>query len=147
MRLLLDTHALIWWLTDDERLGPKERDAIADSETIVHVSAANLWEISIKASLGRIEVDADELTARLEENAFVELPISWSHAVRAGSLPRHHDDPFDRMLIAQAQEEQLILVSYDGAFADYDVELMPAPRTRGQKPVPRRKSDPDKAGT
>jgi PIN domain nuclease of toxin-antitoxin system len=138
VRLLLDTHTLIWWLTNDKRLGSGERDAIADGETIVHVSAANLWEISIKASLGRIDVDTDELTARMEQDAFVELPISWTHAVRAGSLPRHHDDPFDRMLIAQAQEEQLILVSYDGAFSDYEVELMPSPRKRGQKPGPRR---------
>lgn len=138
MRLLLDTHTLIWWLTDDKRLGSAERDAIANGETIVHVSAANLWEISIQASLGRIDVDVDEMTARLKENAFVELPISWSHAVRAGSLPRHHEDPFDRMLIAQAQEEQLILVSYDGAFSDYDVELLPHPQKRGRKPGPRR---------
>ncbi|MGH9318687.1 MAG: type II toxin-antitoxin system VapC family toxin [Vicinamibacteria bacterium] len=128
MRLLLDTHALIWWLTDNKRLRAPERDAISDRETIVHVSAATLWEISIKASLGRIDADDKELSARLEENAFVELPIMWRHGRRAGSLPRHHDDPFDRMLIAQAQQEQLILVSYDPAFRNYDVELMPISR-------------------
>ncbi|HSF15085.1 MAG TPA: type II toxin-antitoxin system VapC family toxin [Vicinamibacteria bacterium] len=125
MRLLLDTHTLIWWLTDDKRLLSPERDAISDGETIAHVSAATLWEISMKRNLGRIDVDEDELSARLEGNAFVELSITSRHGRRAGSLPRHHDDPFDRMLIAQAQEEQLILVSYDGAFRDYDVELMP----------------------
>ncbi|HXV61828.1 MAG TPA: type II toxin-antitoxin system VapC family toxin [Vicinamibacteria bacterium] len=126
MRLLLDTHTLIWWLTDDKRLLSPERDSISDGETIAHVSAATLWEISIKRNLGRIDVDEEELSARLEEDAFVELSITWRHGRRAGSLPRHHDDPFDRMLIAQAQEEQLILVSYDGTFRDYDVELMPS---------------------
>jgi PIN domain nuclease of toxin-antitoxin system len=133
MRLLLDTHTLIWWLTDDKRLRTPERDAISDSEAIVHVSAATLWEISIKASLGRIDVEDDELSEGLKENAFVELPIAWPHGRRAGSLPRHHDDPFDRMLIAQAQHEQLILVSYDPTFRAYDVELMPRSRERPER--------------
>lgn len=139
MRLLVDTHTLIWWLTDDKKLQAPERDAIANDETIVHVSAATLWEISIKASLGRIALDQTELSARLVDDAFLELPIRWSHGRRAGALPRHHDDPFDRMLVAQAQEEQLILVSYDGVFGDYDVVLMP---TRDASPAtssPRRR--------
>ena len=102
MRLLLDTHTLLWWTTDDKRLQVPERDAIADEDSIVWVSAASLWEISIKASLGRLELDSVNLGRELERNNFLELPILWRHAESAGSLPRHHDDPFDRMLIAQA---------------------------------------------
>lgn len=127
MKLLLDTHALLWWTTDDGRLKAREREAIEDERAIVWVSAASLWEISIKASLGRIHLGDVDLPRELGRSLFLELPIQWSHAERAGSLPRHHDDPFDRMLIAQAQAEQLVLVSYDRAFHGYDVALMPAP--------------------
>lgn len=127
MRLLLDTHALLWWASDDERLQPAERDAIGDEDSIVWVSAASLWEISIKRKLGRIELVHSDLERELKRSSFLELAIAWQHAERAGSLPRHHDDPFDRMLIAQAQAEQLVLVSYDPAFSDYDVALRPAP--------------------
>ena len=126
MRLLLYTHALLWWTTDDKRLKDREREAIADEDAIVWVSAASIWEISIKASLGRIELDNVELRRELDRNNFLELPIHWQHAEAAGSLPRHHDDPFDRMLIAQAQTEQLVLVSYDRAFREYDVPLSPS---------------------
>ena len=126
MRLLLDTHALLWWAVDDRRLKPAERDTIADEDTIVWVSAATIWEISIKRCLGRIEIDDADLSQELARNTFLELPIDWRHAELAGSLPRHHDDPFDRMLIAQAQAEQLVLVSYDEAFRNYDVSLAPS---------------------
>jgi len=127
LRLLLDTHALLWWASDDERLKPTERDAIGDEDSIVWVSAASLWEISIKRKLGRIELVHSDLERELKRSNFLELAIAWQHAESAGSLPRHHDDPFDRMLIAQAQAEQLVLVSYDPAFRDYDVALRPAP--------------------
>ncbi len=126
MRLLLDTHALIWWFTADRRLRATERPAIADPEAVVYVSAAAIWEIAIKASLGRIEVKGD-LAQEMEESAFLELPIRWGHARAAGALPRHHEDPFDRMLIAQARVESLTLVSYDPAFRDYEVTLLPKP--------------------
>ena len=126
MRLLLDTHALLWWASDDERLKSTERDAIGDEDAIVWVSSASIWEISIKRKLGRIELVHSDLERELERSNFLELAITWQHAERAGSLPRHHDDPFDRMLIAQAQAEQLVLVSYDPAFSDYDVALRPA---------------------
>lgn len=123
----MDTHALLWWANDDKRLKPPERDAIGDENSIVWVSAASMWEISIKRRLGRIDIDAVDLERELERSNFLELPIAWRHAENAGSLPRHHEDPFDRMLIAQAQAEQLVLVSYDPAFRDYDVALAPAP--------------------
>ncbi len=127
MRLLLDTHALLWWTVDDKRLKKGEREAIADEDALVWVSAASVWEISIKANLGRIEIDKVALKEEIDRNNFLELPILWQHAEAAGSLPRHHDDPFDRMLIAQAQTEQLLLVSYDPVFRDYDVALSPSP--------------------
>ena len=126
MRLLLDTHALLWWTTDDKRLKARERELIANEDAIVWVSAASVWEISIKAILGRVDLGNIDLGRELERNNFLELPITWRHAEVAGSLPRHHEDPFDRMLIAQAQTEQLVLVSYDGAFRDYDVPLAPS---------------------
>lgn len=127
MRLLLDTHAFLWWADEDPRLKPSERDAIAHENSSVWVSAASIWEIAIKKRLGRIELGSADLEQELERSNFLELPIGWRHAEIAGSLPRHHEDPLDRMLIAQAQAEQLILVSYDSAFHDYEVSLAPIP--------------------
>jgi PIN domain nuclease of toxin-antitoxin system len=126
LRLLLDTHALLWWLTDDLRLKRAERAAVADSDAMVHVSAASVWEIAIKASLGKIELDGVDLEGELTANDFIELPVQWGHAMAAGRLPRHHDDPFDRLLIAQAQVEGLVVVSYDSTFRKYGISLLPS---------------------
>ena len=126
MRLLLDTHTLLWWLTADRRLKQTERKAIADPDTVVHVSAASVWEIAIKKGLGRIRVDEAALEREIAGGDFVELPIRWQHACAVSGLPRHHDDPFDRMLIAQARVERLVLVSYDDLFGRYDVSLLPS---------------------
>jgi len=123
--LLLDTHVLLWWLRDDRRLKPSERRAIADPKAVVHVSAATVWEIAIKKSLGRLDVDAEALEREMETGAMVELPVRWRHARAVAALPRHHDDPFDRMLLAQARMEALVVVSYDPAFRQYDVPLLP----------------------
>lgn len=126
MRLLLDTHALLWWVTDDARLSKGAADAIADPASVVHISPVSVWEISIKARLGRVDwndLDPNELAAA---GPFVELPVRIPHGWRAGDLPRHHDDPFDRMLIAQAQLEDLTIVSRDRAFALYDVKVIEA---------------------
>ncbi len=125
MRLLLDTHILLWWLKDDSRLKRPEREAIAHPDSIVQVSAASLWEITIKASLRKIELEDVDLAREIAADDFLELPVRWRHATAAGSLPRHHDDPFDRMMIAQAQLEGLILVSYDDVFRKYSVSLLP----------------------
>ena len=125
MRVLLDAHALLWWLADSPRLGAQAREAIAAADNEVLVSAASLWEISIKRALGRLE-GIDDLAEWLVAEEFAELPIRWSHAMRAGALPRLHDDPFDRMLIAQAQEDGLVLVSSEAAIARYDVVLLGA---------------------
>lgn len=122
MRLLLDTHALLWWLAD-EGLTDQARDAIADPANLVMVSAANAWEISIKKALGKLSAP-DDLERQTEKNGFTALPISIAHGLAAGALPRHHDDPFDRMLIAQAVEEGLTIVTHDKRFSDYDVPLL-----------------------
>jgi PIN domain nuclease of toxin-antitoxin system len=122
--ILLDTHILLWWLADDQRLPSQAAVAIEDPDTEVMVSSASAWEISIKQASGQIEAPDDLLDA-IAANDFRSLAITAAHAVAAGRLPPHHADPFDRMLIAQAQIEGFTLVSVDGRFADYDVELLP----------------------
>lgn len=119
MTLLLDTHVLLWWLMDDERLPPRMRQAIGTTRTSVAVSAASAWEMSIKSALGKLHVPAglhEELTAQ----GFDELDVTIDDGLVAGALPRHHDDPFDRMLIAQALRRDLVLVTVDRGFAAYD---------------------------
>lgn len=124
MRLLLDTHVLLWWLAD-HALSEDARAAIADPISEVAVSAASTWEISIKKALGKLTAP-DDLEERLRLGGFTPLPIRIDHATAAGELPRHHDDPFDRMLIAQAKIEGLTLVTRDGRLSGYDVALLTA---------------------
>ena len=119
MRLLLDTHALLWWLADDARLDQSAADAIAGAE-FVAVSAASAWEIGIKQSLGKLTGPKD-LPAELVANGFTELPVTVAHALAAGALPAHHSDPFDRMLVAQSRLEGLALVTRDDRLADYGI--------------------------
>ncbi len=124
MRLLLDTHALLWWLLGDARLAPPAHDAIADEESVVLVSAATAWEIATRTRIAKLpdaEALAQNLAAVVEANGFRSLPISLEHGQRAGSLPGPHKDPFDRMLVAQAQAENLILVSNEEIFDVYGV--------------------------
>lgn len=123
MRLLLDTRALLCWLAD-EGLTDQARNAIADPDNLVMVSAASAWEISIKKALGKLSAP-DDLERQVDENGFVPLPISITHGIAAGQLPRHHEDPFDRMLIAQAYAEGLTIVTRDKRFADYNVATLP----------------------
>jgi len=123
---LLDTHALIWWQANDPpRLSSRTYDAIADPGSAVFVSAASIWEISIKRARGKLDVPRNVLDA-IEENGFIELPITAFHAERAGSLPLLHTDPFDRMLVAQAQAEGLILVTRDANIPRYGVRTLTA---------------------
>jgi len=124
MRLLLDTHALLWWLSDDQKLSAKVRALIEDPTNQVYVSAVSGWEISIKQALGKLDVDTSKLIDEVEKNGFSLLHVSFQHGIKAGTLPSHHRDPFDRMLIAQAQLEELKLVSVDACFAAYDVTLI-----------------------
>jgi PIN domain nuclease of toxin-antitoxin system len=124
MQLLLDTHALLWWVLDAKDLSRKARRIIADYDNQVFVSAATAWEIAIKFRIGRLpqaEAFVHSLRGNLARLGFSELPISVDHAQRAGLLPSDHKDPFDRMLIAQAQAEGLVLVSNENLFDAYHV--------------------------
>jgi PIN domain nuclease of toxin-antitoxin system len=127
LRLLLDTHAFLWWLDGDRRLSRRARSLIAAETSTVLLSAASAWEICTKARLGKlpgaVEVAAD-VPAAAASQGFVGLSISVAHAQRAGSLPGDHRDPFDRMLIAQAQMEDLQVVSNDTVFDDHAVERL-----------------------
>jgi PIN domain nuclease of toxin-antitoxin system len=125
VRLLLDTSALLWWLDDDAKLGPSTKAAITEPDNEVFISSASAWEISVKRASGKLEAPFD-LASAIERNNFVELPIEVAHAVNAGDLPRHHNDPFDRMLVAQAQIEDLVLVTSDPQIAKYQAELLDA---------------------
>jgi PIN domain nuclease of toxin-antitoxin system len=125
MRLLLDTHALLWWLADDPELSEEARRLVADPDNLVAVSAASAWEMSIKTALGKLEAP-DDLAAELEANRFLPLPIAIDHALHAGRLPLHHRDPFDRMLVAQAELESLAIVTRDVSFEPYAVPTIAA---------------------
>ena len=125
MRLLLDTHALLWWLEDSPELSADARERIADGSNEVAVSAASAWEMAIKQAAGRLRVP-DDLGDALEASHLMPLPITLEHAFRAGSLPPHHQDPFDRMLIAQALIEGLTIVTRDARFEPYGVPLLAA---------------------
>lgn len=123
MKILLDTHVYLWWLRDDRKLTRKLAEAIADPAHTILVSAASVWETSIKIALGRLHVEGD-LVDEIEANGFVELPVNARHAQLAGALPRHHEDPFDRLLVAQASLEGLRLATVDSSFRHYDVALV-----------------------
>lgn len=125
MRLLLDTHVFLWWLADESQLPRETREAVADSAAIVHVSAASVWEAAIKSAAGKLRVSGN-LAAAIGASGFVELPVAARHAWRAGALPRHHGDPFDRILVAQAMLEELTIVTHDPAFGKYGVPVLPA---------------------
>jgi PIN domain nuclease of toxin-antitoxin system len=121
-RLLVDTHALLWWLADDPSLSPAARDVIADPANEPLVSAACVWEIAIKRSLGKLTAP-DDLPERIVAEGFAWLPISAQHAWRVRELPMHHRDPFDRVLVAQALTERLPVVTADARFGEYGLEV------------------------
>jgi PIN domain nuclease of toxin-antitoxin system len=123
MRLLLDTQALLWWLTGDARLSDPAGDAIQDSSHEVFVSAASAWEVTTKARFGKLTADplVHDFSREITRQGFLGLDISVEHAQRAGNLPGTHEDPFDRMLIAQAQAEDLVLVSNEKIFDHHGV--------------------------
>lgn len=127
MRLLLDTHAFLWWVADDARLPRRARRAIADGSNEVLFSAVSAWEIVLKAALGRLELpDPPDrfLPAQIEANAFSVLPLHLAHALAVHGLPRHHRDPFDRLLVAQAVAERMPLISGDRRLGRYRVRLV-----------------------
>jgi PIN domain nuclease of toxin-antitoxin system len=124
MRLLLDTHAFIWACDTPAKLTARTRAVIAEPDNDVCISAASMWEMAIKSALGRLRFPMDRMTEIVAEMGFDALSMTMAHALEAGSLPRHHDDPFDRMLIAQARLDGLTLVTRDRQFASYDVAIL-----------------------
>jgi PIN domain nuclease of toxin-antitoxin system len=120
-RLLVDTHALLWWLTDDPALSATAREALAEPANVVLVSAASVWEIAIQRALGKLTVP-DDLLSQIEAEGFGWLAVKAEHAWRVRDLPPHHRDPFDRLLVAQSLVEQMPIVSADPRLAAYGVE-------------------------
>ena len=124
MRILLDSHVVLWWLEDNSSLGSTCRELIAEADE-AFVSAVTPWELGIKRALGKLAMP-DGLTHELTAQGFVSLPITAAHAELAPTLPAHHQDPFDRMLVAQAQLERLTLITADRSLDSYDVERFDA---------------------
>ena len=126
MRLLLDTHTLIWHYEDKPLLSEAVNQALDDPANQIFISTASLWEMAIKTNLGKLNLSRPihEVVAAYAEAGAEILPISPSHALATASLPLHHRDPFDRMLITQARYEDLTLVSRDSLFASYDLKTM-----------------------
>jgi PIN domain nuclease of toxin-antitoxin system len=127
VRLLLDTHALLWWFTDDEQLSAKARELILDEGNEILVSAASAWEVSTKFRIGKLP-ELTDLLSRFDElvaaDGFVHLAVNYRHALRAGAYAMPHRDPFDRMLAAQSELERVPLVTLDAAFAHFPVQCI-----------------------
>lgn len=122
MKLLLDTHALLWWLADDDRLGPRARDSIEDPGNDVLVSVVSLWEIVVKVRVGKLEASIKDIVDAIDREGFTLLSISSAHLLGLTDLPMHHRDPFDHLLIAQAITEAAVFVSEDQNTSKYPVE-------------------------
>lgn len=127
MKVLLDTHTFLWWITDSPRLSALAREVIRDSNNELFFSAASGWEIAIKAQLGRLQLPDNLeqfIVDQLSLNTILALPIQLRHALHVYTLPQHHRDPFDRMLVAQSQIENLPILTADSQIAQYDVETV-----------------------
>jgi PIN domain nuclease of toxin-antitoxin system len=119
MKLLLDTHILIWCMTGDRILPARAKEKIENAKNVVLVSAVSLWEIAVKEALGRIKISQSELRQAILQSGFEQLPITFDHCEQLTSLPQIHRDPFDRMLVAQSKSEPAILVTHDKALGEY----------------------------
>ena len=126
MKLLLDTHAFLWFVAGDERLSRKARRAMENDEAELHLSSASVWEIAIKSSLGRLTLPTPlrVYVAEKVASGFHMLPVEWEHAAAVETLPLHHRDPFDRLLVAQAMAENLTVVTGDALFRSYGVKVL-----------------------
>ncbi len=118
MRLLLDTQVYLWYLADSRKLATRARGVISDAEE-VFVSAASIWEAAVKTALGKLDAAPQDLVAGIAASGFAELPVSAQHAARTATLPQHHRDPFDRLLVAQAIHEPLHLLTADAMLRRY----------------------------
>ena len=125
MRLLADSHVLVWWLDDPLRLAEPARTTLADPDNVVFLSAASIWELTLKMAKGKLRIPEGFIDALLEDG-FGELAVSVAHVRRSAELPPLHQDPFDRLLVAQSLVEGLLLVTRDEAIAQYAVPTLPA---------------------
>lgn len=123
MTYLLDTHVLLWWLTDDPSLSQTARNCIANPAHKIFVSAVTIWEVMVKQALGKLTLP-DNFVATIAENGFEALPITFEHALKIAHLPFHHHDPFDRLLIAQAMEHGLTLITHDEKIYLYSLKCL-----------------------
>jgi PIN domain nuclease of toxin-antitoxin system len=127
MRYLLDTHAFLWFVTDDSRISPKAKSIIKDNHNEIYFSAASAWEMSIKSRLGRLTIEGELepfIVQQLAENSFSPLSITISHSIYTSTLPEIHKDPFDRMIIAQSKVENMSLISKDKNIKKYKVPIV-----------------------
>jgi PIN domain nuclease of toxin-antitoxin system len=127
MKVLLDTHAFLWWISDSPKLSALARDVMSDGNNVLYFSAASGWEIAIKAQLGRLQLPTDLesfIPEQLAVNNMTVLPVQLHHALHVSTLPRYHRDPFDRILIAQSQVESLPLVTVDAKISRYAVDII-----------------------
>ncbi|KQP94705.1 twitching motility protein PilT [Methylobacterium sp. Leaf113] len=124
MKLLLDTHALLWWLLADPKLGPAARDLIADPTNDVLVSVASLWEIQVKVRVGKLRADLGDILDAVRDQGFEVVGITPAHLLALGDLPRHHGDPWDHLLIAQAKAEDAVFLSEDRHVPAYPVAFV-----------------------
>jgi PIN domain nuclease of toxin-antitoxin system len=127
MRVLLDTHVFLWWINDDDRLSSAARDVLSDGENQLFFSAVSGWEIAIKTQLGKLEMPSNLeqfIAEQLDHNAIDSLPIQLSHALHVYNLPQFHRDPFDRLLVAQGQLENLPLLTSDPQLGKYKVQVV-----------------------
>lgn len=120
---LIDTHALLWAADATDRLSETAIDLLSNPEARIHVSMASLWEMAIKQSIGKLEL-ADDFFRSVFDSGYLKLPVEVPHLERYLELPLHHRDPFDRLLIAQAQTENLVIITQDSAFSDYGAEIV-----------------------
>ena len=139
MKILLDTHCWLWWFLSEERLGDEAKKRIADPDNVIYFSAASAWEISIKVGLGKLELPMEPeryIPRRLADQGMVPLAVELEHTLRLHRLPHLHRDPFDRLLVAQAQAERLTLATADPQILAYDVDVLWAarePRPKGKR--------------
>lgn len=127
MKILLDTHTFLWWITDDQRLPDHAREIISNGDNELFLSAASGWEITIKAKIGRLNLPDEPqrfIPEQMKLNFIQSLPIQMSHALHVSTLPDYHRDPFDRLLIAQSQLEGIPILSSDPQIANYQVEVI-----------------------
>lgn len=127
MRVLLDTHTFLWWIIDDPHMSPRARDIMSNSSHELFLSAASCWEIAIKAKIGRIKLPDKPhvfVAEQMALNTIQGLPIQISHALHVFNLPHHHRDPFDRIIIAQAQLEKLTILTSDSLISKYKVKII-----------------------